>query len=460
MDDGRIKVRALLNFPERRPGATLTIIAVVFAVAYAASLILIPKPDGRIIMGDAVHHYVQLRSLVFDRDLHLRNEYLRVYKFRGDEPEATWLSETTPTGHVRSYMPVGPGLVWAPAFLLVSGTVWLADSLGANYPLDGYGRAFQAAAAFSGVIAAAIGSWLAFLSASALFDRRPAIWATLAVWLSSSALYYSLISPTYSHAASMLAVGAFWLAWMRSMERQTVARYGMMGVLAGVAALMRWQDGVLLLLPVIDALRHWRRGTTGSVAARLAALAVGTLVGFAPQIAFWTIVYGQPFALPQGPAFMKWTEPALWSVMFSNRRGLVMWTPIIALSLVGLVPLFRRDRFIAFSALTFFLISWYVNAAVADWWAGEAFGARRFLSCYPVFVLGLAALFNSWRSKSAVYAGVTGAFVLYTLLLLVQYQAFMHGLRGVIPYPDTPDGLWLARFRSPFIILDWWLNRS
>ena len=27
--------------------------------------------------------------------------------------------------------------------------------------------------------------------------------------------------------------------------------------------------------------------------------------------------------------------------MFSNRRGLVMWTPIIALSLVGLVPLFR-----------------------------------------------------------------------------------------------------------------------
>ena len=116
MNDGRIKVRALLNFPEHHPGATLTIIAVVFAVAYAASLILIPKPDGRIIMGDAVHHYVPVRSLVFDRDLHLRNEYLRVYKFRGDEPEATWLSETTPTGHVRSYMPVGPGLVWAPAF--------------------------------------------------------------------------------------------------------------------------------------------------------------------------------------------------------------------------------------------------------------------------------------------------------------------------------------------------------
>ena len=282
----------------------------------------------------------------------------RIYKFRGDEPEATWLSETTPTGHVRSYMPVGPGLVWAPAFLLVSGTVWLADSLGANYPLDGYGRAFQAAAAFSGVIAAAIGSWLAFLSASALF--RIVDLPSGQRWLCGyhrAPCYYSLISPTYAHAASMLAVGAFWLAWMRTMERQTVARYGLMGVLVGVAALMRWQDGVLLLLPVIDALRHWRRGTTGSVAARLAAVAVGAAAWDSrPQIAFWTIVYGQPFALPQGSAFMKWTEPALWSVMFSNRRGLVMWTPIIALSrFVGLVPLFRRDRFIAFAALTFLL---------------------------------------------------------------------------------------------------------
>ena len=47
---------------------------------------------------------------------------------------------------------------------------------------------------------------------------------------------------------------------------------------------------------------------------------------------------------------------ALWSVMFSTRAPGHVDT-VIALSLVGLVPLFLRDRFIAFSALTFFLIS-------------------------------------------------------------------------------------------------------
>jgi hypothetical protein len=453
-------VTRLLTLPERRPGATLAGIGLVFVLAYASSLVLLPKPGGRIVMGDAVHHYVQLRSMVFDRDLHFQNEYVRLYGLKGGEPETEWIYGSTPTGYVRNYMPVGPALVWAPAFLLVSGAVWLADALGATYPADGFGRLYQATAAFSGIVAATLGTWFAFLTASSLLDRRASIWATVIVWLSSSAIYYSLISPAYSHVTSMLAVSAFWYAFVQSMERQTIARYGAMGLLVGIAALMRWQDAVLLILPVLDALRHWRHQTAGAVAARLAACGLGTIIGFAPQMAFWAVVYGQPLAIPQGPGFMKWTEPAVWLVLFSNRRGLLTWTPVIVLCLAGLVPLIRRNRFIGVSALIFFAVSWYVNAAVADWWAGEAFGSRRFLSCYPVFVLGAAALLDRLRTATAVNAGIAAAFIVHTWLLLVQYQAFMHGLRDVVPYPGGPYGLWLARFRAPIDIINWWLTRQ
>jgi hypothetical protein len=100
-----------------------------------------------------------------------------------------------------------------------------------------------------------------------------------------------------------------------------------------------------------------------------------------------------------------------------------------------------------------------VNAAVADWWAGEAFGARRFLSCFPVFVLGLAALFERWRERVHVMAAIAAVFIGLTFLLLVQYQAFMHGLRDVVPYPKGFDGLYLARFRAPFDLLAWWWSR-
>src|SRR5438046_7536197 len=78
-------------------------------------------------------------------------------------------------------------------------------------------------------------------------------------------------------------------------------------------------------------------------------------------------------------------------------------------------------------AAAILLISWYANAAVADWWAGEAFGARRFVSCFPLFVLGLAAVLDRWRNRPAMLAGIAIAVVAANGLLLFQYQVFMKG---------------------------------
>jgi hypothetical protein len=447
----------ILRVPEQYPVHTLAAIATVFALAYGAAILYLDKPDGRIVVGDAVHHFVQLRSAVFDRDLHFRNEYMRLYGLEGPVPGTEWIFDGTATGHVRNYMPVGPALLWAPAFLLVGAGVWISNLLGGSYPLDGYARAFQAAAGFSGIGAAAIGSWLAYRTASRLFERGAAIWAILAVWLASSTIYYSVISPTYSHAASMLAVSAVWLVWTRTLERQSLGRYGAIGLLVGVAALMRWQDAVLLIVPALDLARSWRNGLTWC-GARLLATGAGAAAGFAPQMAVWTALYGQPLAIPQGPAFMRWGDPALFAVLFSDNHGLLTWTPVIGLALAGLVLLVRRDRLIGAAAIAFFVSSWYVNAAVADWWGGEAFGARRFVSCFPVFVLGTAAVFDRLRPRLSPAVPAV-LFIGYTLLLLVQYQAFMHGLRDVVPYPRGVYDLWLARFRVPFDVAAWWLSR-
>jgi len=435
-------------------------IGCLFVMAYAAALVGLAKPGGRIVMGDALGHYVHLRSAVFDRDLQFRNDYARLYGIEeGSEAERALAADrTTSTGHTRNLMPVGPAILWAPGFLLVAAGVWLIDLFGAGYPLDGFAPAFQAVAGFSGIAAATAGTWLGYLTAARLFGARASIWATLAIWLSSSALYYSVISPAYSHAASMLAVGAFWFIWIRSLDRQDAPRYALVGATIGVAALMRWQDAVLLLVPALDVAWHWRPGRTLASAARLAACGAAAAVAFVPQMAVWTVLYGRPFTVPQGSGFMKWHDPALWAVLVSDNHGLISWTPVIALALAGLVPLVRRVPLVGTAAIAAVVVSWYVNAAVWDWWGGEAFGARRFLSCYPVFILGTAALFDRARLRTAAMAVVTLVFVAYTGLLLLQYQTFMHGLRQVAPYPRGVVDLWLVRFRTPFDLLAWWLR--
>ena len=446
---------------DRHPFRVLLAIGALFAVAYGASLVALKKPSGQIVLGDALAHYVQLRSMVFDRDLQFGNEYRHIFGVAegSDLDKGIAIQHGTPTGHLRNYMPVGPALMWAPLFLVVTALVWIANLFGAGYPLDGYARAFQAAAGFSGIAAAAAGACLAYAAAASIASRRAAFWAALAIWLASSTIYYSVISPTYSHAASMLAVSAFWCVWLRSRDRQTVPRYVVLGLLTGVCALMRWQDAILLVVPLLDAAWHWRAHRAAGTLARIAAVLVSALVAFLPQIWVWQVLYGQPFVIPQGSSFMQWGSPALAAVLFSDNHGLFTWTPIAALGLIGLVPLTRRQPLAGVAAIAFVVLSWYVNAAVIDWWAGEAFGARRFISCFPVFVIGLAALFERWRESPRVLATIAAVFIGYTFLLLLQYQAFMHGLRAVVPYPRGVVDLWFWRFRVPFDLLRWLIER-
>jgi hypothetical protein len=440
-----------------RPTRLIAAFGLLFAVAYASSLVLLPKPDGRVLLGDALHHYVQLRSAVFDHDLHFQNEYLRLYGLRGGEPDTEWVYGSTPTGHVRNLMPVGPAILWAPAFLLTIVLVWVANLAGAGYPIDGYARLYQATAGITGVAAATVGVWLSARAASVLFGRQTAGWAALIVWLSTSAVYYSVISPTYSHAASLLAMGAFWYVFIATRDDAAVRRYALLGAFGGICALMRWQDATVLLVPAVDLLYRMGHGMRlGAAAVRGAASIAAAVMAFLPQMLVWRTLYGKLLAVPQGESFMRWTDPALLQVLLSDNHGLLTWTPVVAVCLAGLVLLAKRDGLVGTAAILVVLVSWYVNAAAADWWAGEAFGARRFVSCVPVFTLGLAALIDRWAPSQRTLVTVGAVAVGYTFLLLVQYQAFMHGLRHVVPYPRGGYGLWLARFAAPFDLLRWW----
>ncbi|MBE3135698.1 MAG: hypothetical protein IMZ55_19690 [Acidobacteria bacterium] len=457
-------VKTLIAAVERRPGRTIAAVGLLIALAYGSALVLLPKRDGRIVVGDAGHYYVYLRSAVFDRDLHFRNDYIRLYGLKGGEEDTEWVYRPTATGHVRNMMAIGVPILWAPLFLCVTLGVAAARLFGSAYPLDGFGAIFQASAGFSGILAATIGAWLTWRLVARLYGARIAIWSTLAVWLGSSAIYYSMISPTYSHAASMLVLSAFFFRWATSFSRQTCWRFAQLGSLIGLATLVRWQDAVFLIVPFVDVIWHARVVEPGRparvnwqrIVLNLAACGVAWLAVFSPQIGVWMVLYGQPLAMPQGSEWMQWGNPRIAAVLFSDWHGLFTWTPIIAVAAIGLVPLWQRDRLIATGMIAALLVSVYANAAVIEWWAGEAYGSRRFVSCFPIFVMGFAALVDRARTHPLAMAALGVTLVVLNGLLLFQYQLFMHGMRTVAPYPRGAYNLLLARFVTPFKLIGWW----
>ena len=80
----------------------------------------------------------------------------------------------------------------------------------------------QIAGGITGIVAATIGVWFSWRLARRFSDNARAAIAVLALWLGSHALYYTLISPSYSHAASMLTSGLFFWRWLSRSDEPSV----------------------------------------------------------------------------------------------------------------------------------------------------------------------------------------------------------------------------------------------
>lgn len=233
------------------------------------------------------------------------------------------------------------------------------------------------------------------------------------------------------------------------------------GLSAGLLALVRWQDILIALL----ALFEWvgmtndeRNKSNGDVLSALTTgglFVLGLLLAFIPQMVAWQILYGSPLTAPQGGGFFQFLRPEMLNVWFSTKRGLFSWTPIILLAVIGFVPLYRKNRMLGAATIVIFLAETYVNSIVNDWWGGEAFGARRFISLMPFFALGLAALIDALRERVSQTAMLValGALIVWNNLFILQYNLWLHGIGHISAMPTVQE-MTLDKFTAPLKALE------
>jgi hypothetical protein len=176
---------------------------------------------------------------------------------------------------------------------------------------------------------------------------------------------------------------------------------------------VRWQNGVLLLLPGLELLERLQLRPTPPVrlAANVLGLGAGVAIGAFPQLAAWKALYGEWLLRypPHGAGFVRLDHPFLLETFFSSRHGLLSWTPVLWLGYLGLaVALGRRWATAAPLALCAAVMT-YVNTCAGDWWAGASFSNRRFDSVLPLLALGIAASLELARNASARFPSVAVA---------------------------------------------------
>lgn len=418
------------------------------APALGLGLIFFPllvhfQVGGGRLSGDGLSYYVFVHSVWKDHDFDLADDYDHYGMLsRGD------LAVPTSTGHRRTIYSVGPAVVWGP-FFLAGEIVGRADSaLGHDVDLSGFGPYHTNAVALGSFLYGYFALVLILALVRRHFADATALAATLLVLLATFHYWYMILQPTYAHAASAFFAALLLLLWDRGRGTSGPSAFLAMGLLLGVAMCVRWQNGVLLLLPALDLLeRAWRAPRAlPRLAGAGALLLAGTGVGAVPQMLAWKAIYDEwilPYP-PQGPGFVRLHSPWILETLFTSRHGLLSWTPVFWLGFLGLLPLLRRRPALALPLAPPFLLMTWVNMGVADYWGGHSFSNRRFDSLLPVFALGFAASLEWLRRRlrerpRLAVLGVGVVLVSWNLSLAESVR------RNLVPRDDTVAFSSLAR---------------
>lgn len=380
---------------------------------------------------DEVRHFAYLHSLVFDRDLDFANEFRATYPKFADEP---WFVEET--GRPPNPSPVGPALFWLPAYLLV----WL---LGLDS--TGYGTASRAAAMM-------VSSGMFSLGVLATWDlirrRTEYAWASLCLVAGTSFFAYWWVFPgLFGHAPAVGLCGVYFWYWDRTLDRDDARNWALLGLLGGLITIVRWQNALLPILSLAWKLPRAR----SSRQAGIGTLVFGAAAAFAflPQLLVWNAIYDVWLTVPQGGigeglGFMHWSKPYVLDMLFSPRYGLLGFSPVLYVSVIGLVLGIRRlrDPLVAFSC-AYFAVAIYVNASAGDWYAGATFGARRMDSAFPALVVGTWLALEGFvrvvkQRPQWVLAPLLGASVVLTMILGGAYRSERINL-GMVGADEFPE---------------------
>jgi hypothetical protein len=409
------------------------------------------------VRGDGVGYYAYLRSALIDHDLNFENDYFagnKSFVMSRFDAQGHLLPEMyTKTGHVENHFSVGPAILWAPVVVTVHLSVVLLDRLGAHIAADGYSRPYVVAMGLTTAFYGFLSLFLAFRIARKYFEQQWAFLATIGIWLASSLPVYMYFNPSWSHAFSAFSVSLFLWYWDRTKLQRTVAQWAVLGAFAGLMGNVYYPNVILLIFPVLELfyqVRASRRDPDRSlVSARKLPLCSTVfvmvfLLSLLPTFITRLIIYGSIFETGY-PAIWKWkwNSPAFLRVLFSSDHGLLSWTPILSLAIIGLFFLVKKNSLVGTGSVLTFLAYYYFISSYPDWDGMSSFGNRFFISLTPVFILGLTALlssFSQWVGKTSRAMALSGLaialLVLWNIGFIFQWGTHMVPARGGISWPQ------------------------
>jgi hypothetical protein len=285
----------------------------------------------------------------------------------------------------------GMAVMYLPFFAVAH---MVARPLG--YPADGFSAPYQFAIQLGGFLVSILGLW--YLRKLLLYYYTDMVVAVALLILVTGTNYinYAAIDNGMSHCW-LFTVYVFLLLNTRYFYETFKVTYAVrIGLLVGLAALARPTDALSCIIPLLWGMESI---SLPSIRQRILLLlseirpfsvaVICAVLVVSIQLVYWKYVSGHWLVYSYNDQKLRFRSPYILDYTFSFKSGWLIYTPMMILAFIGIIPFVKYGKN-KVAILAFFLLNYYVICCWDIWW----YGGRAMIQSYPVLFFPIASLIN------------------------------------------------------------------
>ena len=381
-----------------------------FAYCLVVGLVLLPilttkdsydKNTQRAFTFDSMGYYLYLPAyFIYDDIAHCR--FLDTVVTPRYPASASYLPEKLPNGNVLNKYAIGQAVFQLPWFGLAH---LVAPKLG--YPVDGFSPPYHTIVSFGNIFVGLLALWFLRRLLLRYFPDSAVALSLLLLLVATNYWCYISYNSHMTHASLFaLFVVLLWHT-IRWHEQPTWWSSLVIGGVVGFAMLMRPTDVMCVLVPLLwrnenqtfaEKYQLFRQNIPMLVLATL----VGGIIVFL-QLWYWKTVTGSWVYYSYGDATLEFLNPHITKVLYSYKKGWLVYTPVMVFALWGFGRLYRTRRHAFWAIFVYFIVHFYLVSAWSVWWYGGSFGQRALIQLYAFLMLPFAAFWTYLLEKRWIW---------------------------------------------------------
>lgn len=413
----------------------------------------ISRPDKTFPMeGDGGWYYAYLPAVFIHHDLDW--EWARdLGQLNREGRELFGTVPSKLTGRRVSKYSVGVAMLTLPFFAVAHGVAAVF-----GFEPDGYSAPYRVAVTL-GAVCYCLLALVVLRRLLRLFFSEWVTAATLiALALATNLFYFTVRGSLMSHVYSFFALALVMYStcvWHREGRcRQLV----LLGVAAGLTIVIRPVNGIVLLVPLLWGLTAGLgpQGAEGGLQAKaryvfsrwrqLVPAGAALIAILLPQVLYWRVYAGSWLYYSYGTEGFLFDEPMIADVLISYRKGWLLYSPIMATAMLGLLFVRRSARGAELPLAVYAVANIYVVSCWWNWWYGGGFGMRALIGMSAPLALAMASTF-AWLAERRIGRVVSITLITGACALnLIQTRQYCKGY--INPEGMTSDAYWRVFCRA------------